>query len=364
MSELTKGDVEQVIAGFTDPYLQKNLVELNWVSDISIDQGVVTVTLVYPYPNKGLHGALRQMLSLSVEDLDGVTECTVEIHNRIVARKTANNIAALPQVKNVIAVASGKGGVGKSTVAVNLALALAEEGAKTGILDADIYGPSIGMMLGIKEGTRPGVLDEKYFIPVPAHGLQTMTMAYLVTEETPMIWRGPMASGALQQLLTQTHWQELDYLIVDMPPGTGDIQLTLAQKAPVTGAVIVTTPQDIALLDCKKGIEMFRKVNIPVLGIVENMSLYCCPDCGHQEPVFGEGGGQRIAEQYQTGLVGQLPLNRTIREQTDSGSPTVINAPDSEIALKYRDMARKVAAELVIKAGEDELAAPDIIARS
>ncbi|PIE44223.1 MAG: iron-sulfur cluster carrier protein ApbC [Gammaproteobacteria bacterium] len=364
MSELTKGAVEKAIAGYLDPYLQKNLVELGWISDIKIDQGQVIVELTYPYPNQGLQGAIRQMLSLAVEDIDGVTDCTIKIDTKVVAQKTANNIAALAQVKNIIAVASGKGGVGKSTVSVNLALSLAEEGAKAGVLDADIYGPSIGMMLGVKEGIRPDVVNEKLFVPVVAHGLQTMTMAYLVTDETPMVWRGPMVSGALQQLLKQTHWQQLDYLIVDMPPGTGDIQLTLAQKVPVTGAVMVTTPQDIALLDCKKGIEMFRKVNIPVLGIVENMSTYCCPNCGHQEPVFGEGGGERIAAQYNTDLIGQLPLNRTIREQTDSGNPTVISAPDSEIALIYRDMARKVTAELAARVAEDALATPDIIIRS
>lgn len=249
-------------------------------------------------------------------------------------------------VKHVIAVASGKGGVGKSTTAVNLALALAAEGYKTGILDADIYGPSQGMMLGVAEGVRPQSDEEKYFLPVAALGIQAMSMSFLITESTPMVWRGPMAAGALQQLIMQTKWDNLDYLVIDMPPGTGDIQLTLSQKVPVTGAVIVTTPQDIALLDCKKGIEMFRKVDIPVLGVVENMSLHICSQCGHEEAVFGEGGGERIAKEYQTDLLGQLPLLASIREQTDKGQPSVISEPEGRAAQIYRSIARKVVASV------------------
>lgn len=363
MSEAVKEAVVNAIKGYLDPYLQKNLVDLGWVESIEVDGRTVRIRLGYPYPNKGLHGAVRQMLVMAAEEVDGVDQAEVDIRTRVVARKNANRLAAMKGVKNIIAVASGKGGVGKSTVSVNFALALAAEGARVGLLDADIYGPSAGMMLGVPEGKRPEVREDKFFQPVEAHGIQTMSMAYLVTEDTPMVWRGPMVSGALQQLLTQTGWQELDYLIIDMPPGTGDIQLTLAQKVPVTGAVIVTTPQDIALLDCKKGIEMFRKVNIPVLGVVENMSTYCCPNCGHTEPVFGEGGGEEIARRYETSLVAQLPLNRTLREQMDAGTPTVIAAPDSEITLIYRDMARKVSAELAVRADEDELAGPEIILR-
>ncbi len=364
MSEVTKESVLNAIQGYLDPYLQKNLDELGWVSSVSVDGPQVSVALEYPYPNLGLQGAVRQMLQMAIEDVDGVESVEIDIITNVVAHKNANRLAAMNEVKNIIAVASGKGGVGKSTVSVNFALALAAEGARVGILDADIYGPSVGMMLGLPDGTRPGTHDDKFFKPVEAHGVQTMSMAYLVTESTPMVWRGPMVSGALQQLLTQTRWEGLDYLIVDMPPGTGDIQLTLAQKVPVTGAVIVTTPQDIALLDCKKGIEMFRKVNIPVLGVVENMSVFCCPNCGHQEPIFGQGGGEEIAQNYGTSLVGQLPLSRTIREQMDMGTPTVAAAPDSEIALIYRDMARKVTAELAAQAEEDVLAAPEIIIRS
>lgn len=252
----------------------------------------------------------------------------------------------LNNVKHIIAVASGKGGVGKSTTAVNLALALAKQGGKVGIVDADVYGPSVPMMLGVADGTRPSVVDGKYFVPVEAHGIKSMSMGYLVTEQTPMVWRGPMASGALLQILTQTHWGELDYMIVDMPPGTGDIQLTLAQKAQLAGAVIVTTPQDIALLDARKAIEMFQKVNIPVLGIVENMAVHHCSQCGHEEHIFGDGGGQRVATEYGTEVLGSLPLSLEIREQSDAGTPTVITDADSVSAQHYRDIASRVATKL------------------
>jgi ATP-binding protein involved in chromosome partitioning len=255
---------------------------------------------------------------------------------------------AIPQVKNIIAVASGKGGVGKSTTAVNLALALAAEGARVGILDADIYGPSQPQMLGVGQ-RRPEVVGEQgkqQMLPIIAYGIQSISMGYLVTEDTPMLWRGPMATGALQQLLMQTRWDNLDYLIIDMPPGTGDIQITLAQKVPVTGAVIVTTPQDIALLDAKKGIEMFRKVNVPILGVIENMAIHICSNCGHEEHVFGEGGGERIAHDYQTELLGSLPLDLSIRADADRGNPSVAADPDSAISQKYRAIARKLVANV------------------
>ncbi len=245
----------------------------------------------------------------------------------------------LPGVKHVIAVASGKGGVGKSTTTANLALALQAEGARVGVLDADIYGPSQGMMLGIPAGTRPEPVGDKALKPVIAQGLQVMSISLLIDENTPMVWRGPMASGALQQLILQTEWDNLDYLVIDMPPGTGDIQLTLAQKVAVDGAVIVTTPQDIALLDAKKGIEMFRKVDIPVLGVVENMSTHICSQCGHEEHIFGAGGGDRIAREYDTEVLGSLPLSLSIRESVDTGTPTVASSPESEAALAYRKIA-------------------------
>ncbi len=255
-------------------------------------------------------------------------------------------------VKHIVAVASGKGGVGKSTVAVNLALAAAAEGYRVGILDADIHGPSQARMLGVGEGVRPQSAGENRMRPLEAHGIQAMSMAFMVDIREPMVWRGPMVAGAFQQLLTQTQWDDLDVLFIDMPPGTGDIQLTLAQKVPVDGAVIVTTPQDIALLDARKGIEMFRKVNVPVLGVVENMSLHLCSNCGHAEPIFGEGGGERIAEEYQTRLLGRLPLALAIREQVDGGRPSVVAEPDGEVTAIFRDMARQVAAQLAAQSPE------------
>lgn len=268
---------------------------------------------------------------------------------------------AIPQVKNIIAVASGKGGVGKSTTAVNLALALAAEGARVGILDADIYGPSQPQMLGVGQ-RRPEIVGEQgkqQMLPINAYGIQSISMGYLVTEETPMLWRGPMATGALQQLLMQTRWDNLDYLIIDMPPGTGDIQITLAQKVPVTGAVIVTTPQDIALLDARKGIEMFRKVNVPILGVIENMAIHTCSNCGHEEHIFGEGGGERIASDYQTELLGSLPLDLSIRADADGGKPSVAADPESAISQKYRAIARKLMAN-VQQHNHHSQALPDI----
>jgi ATP-binding protein involved in chromosome partitioning len=257
-------------------------------------------------------------------------------------------VTPIKNVKNVIAIASGKGGVGKSTVAVNLALALLAEGARVGILDADIYGPSQPLMLGATQN--PESKDQKRLEPVMAHGIQSMSIGYLIDSNTPMIWRGPMVSMALQQLLNDTNWDNVDYLIIDLPPGTGDIQLTLSQKIPVNAAVVVTTPQDIALLDATKAIAMFEKVRVPVLGIIENMSLHTCTQCGHQEAIFGEGGGARMAEQYATELLGQLPLAKYVREQADSGSPTVVAAPDSEVAKIYRDIAKRVIAKIALQA--------------
>ncbi len=264
--------------------------------------------------------------------------------------------SGLNKVKYIVAVASGKGGVGKSTTAVNLALALQREGHRTGILDADIYGPSLPMMLGIADSVQPQVVNGNAFVPVPAHGLKSMSIGYLTTEATPMVWRGPMAGGALVQMMMQTLWEELDVLVVDMPPGTGDIQLTLAQKARVSGAVIVTTPQDIALLDARKGIEMFRKVDIPVVGIVENMAMHVCSSCGHSESIFGEGGGQKVAAEYQTRLLASLPLDGRIREDGDRGTPIVLSEPEGDIAACYRDMARN----LMVALGELSVKVPEI----
>jgi len=317
---------------FVDPYLHKSWAELG--ARILASGNTVAVTLGYPA------AGLRDDYQARLREFTGSAELKLDLH---FAPPKGRGV---PQIRHIIAVASGKGGVGKSTTAVNLALALNAEGAKVGLLDADIYGPSQGMMLGVASGRKPEIKDEKTFVPIKAHGIQAMSMSFLVTENTPMVWRGPMVSGALQQLLGQTDWHDLDYLIVDMPPGTGDIQLTLSQKVPVAGAVIVTTPQDIALLDARKGIEMFRKVDIPVLGVIENMSTFCCPNCGVESPVFGTGGGERIAREFATPLLAQLPLAMSIREQADGGLPTVAAQPDGDIALRYRDAARHMAARL------------------
>ena len=268
----------------------------------------------------------------------------------------------IPNVKNIIAIASGKGGVGKSTTAVNLALALTQEGYRAGILDADIYGPSVPLMLGIQ--ARPEVTEAKKMKPLIAHGIQSMSIGYLVDERTAMVWRGPMVSGALQQLLNDTLWDNLDYLIIDLPPGTGDIQLTLAQKIPVTAAVIVTTPQDLALLDARRACEMFKKVKVPVLGVIENMSVHICSQCGHAEPIFGTGGGQHLAEQYGIPLLGSLPLDLSIREQTDGGMPTVAAAPESENAKLYRHAARQIVAKLSLQPVSDSSKFPTIVIKN
>lgn len=364
MSTISAEALQAAVETYIDPYLQQNLYELGAVKSVSEASGKVSVSLSLPYACNGVHGAIRQILETQLEYIDGVESVDVDISQKILTHEVQNNLKSMANVKNIIAIASGKGGVGKSTSAVNLALALSQEGARVGILDADIYGPSVGMMLGIPADTRPETHEDKEFIPVAAHGIQAMSMAFLVTEQTPMVWRGPMVSGALMQLLTQTRWDDLDYLIIDMPPGTGDIQLTLSQKVPVTGAIVVTTPQDIALLDCKKGIEMFRKVNIPVFGVIENMSVHICSQCGHHEPLFGEGGGQRIAESYDTVVLGEMPLHQTIREHMDSGKPTVVAEPDSEVALLYRDIARKVGAELSSRARNARNIFPEIVVSS
>ncbi|PVY69639.1 ATP-binding protein involved in chromosome partitioning [Tamilnaduibacter salinus] len=346
MTAIARDAVETAIRHYQDPYLGKDLFALDAVRDLTIDGDRVHLSVQLPYPSSGIHGALRQLVSNAIESVPGVGSVAIDVDQVIRTYQPQKDLQSIPGVRNIIAVASGKGGVGKSTTAVNLALALKSEGCRVGILDADIYGPSVGMMLGIPDGQRPETQENKWFVPVPAHGIESMSMAYVVTEKTPMVWRGPMVSGALTQLLNQTLWNDLDFLIVDMPPGTGDIQLTLAQKVPVTGAVMVTTPQDIALMDCQKGIEMFRKVDIPVLGIVENMSTHICSHCGHHEPLFGEGGGQRAADDYETELLGQLPLHLTIREQTDGGNPSVVAEPDSEVARTYGDIARRMGARL------------------
>lgn len=364
MSQIDNAALEAAVAQYIDPYLQQNLVELKALKNLSISGANVLAEIELPYACSGLHGAIREIITTHMEDIEGVEQVEVRVTSKVIAHEVQNNLKSMSNVKNIIAVASGKGGVGKSTNAVNLALAMAAEGARVGILDADIYGPSVGMMLGVADGTRPETFEDKAFLPIEAHGIQAMSMAFLVTEETPVVWRGPMVSGALQQLLTQTKWDDLDYLFIDMPPGTGDIQLTLSQKVPVTGAVIVTTPQDVALMDCKKGIEMFRKVNIPVFGVIENMSVHICSNCGHHEHLFGEDGGKRIAEAYDTTVLGEMPLHQTIREHIDQGRPTVVAEPDSEVTLIYRDIARKIGAQIATKAKNYRNVFPEIVVSS
>ena len=299
--------------------------------------------MVLPYPAKMVMNGIKTMVEDSIKAA-GAASATANLSWKIVAHSVQKGVKLIPGVKNIIAVASGKGGVGKSTTAVNLALALAAEGASVGMLDADIYGPSQPTMLGITG--RPESPDGQNLEPMLGHGLQAMSIGFLIDVETPMVWRGPMVTQALEQLLNQTKWRDLDYLVIDLPPGTGDIQLTLAQRVPVTGAVIVTTPQDIALIDARKGLKMFEKVGVPILGVVENMSLHICSSCGHEERIFGEGGGERMCKDYGTEFLGALPLDIRIREETDSGKPTVVAEPESRIAEIYRAIARRVAVKV------------------
>ncbi len=349
MSAVSRATVENILRQYTDPYMNQDPVSAGCVRAIDIQGGQVHVQIELGYAAALFKNGLAQVLKTAIEGLDGVTAARVDITTVIQAHKAQGQIPGLANVKNIVAVASGKGGVGKSTTAANLALALSREGARVGILDADIYGPSQGVMFGIAEGTRPKIKDQKWFVPIEAHGIEVMSMAFLTDDNTPMVWRGPMVSGALLQLVTQTAWNDLDYLVIDMPPGTGDIQLTLAQKVPVAGAVIVTTPQDLALLDAKKGVEMFRKVNIPVLGVVENMAVHICSNCGHAEHLFGEGGGEKLASQYGVELLASLPLSMLIREQADGGRPTAIAEPESQIAMVYQELARHVGARIVLQ---------------
>ncbi len=346
MSQAILAAVQDAIKGYCDPYLEMDLFSAGAIDRLDIQDGQVTLDVLLNYPSEYLKDGIGQMLKVAIENVAEIESAEVSVAWQVEPHKAHENLANIKSVKNIIAVASGKGGVGKSTTSVNLALALAKDGARVGVLDADIYGPSLGMMLGVSADTRPETIEEKFFKPVEVLGLQTMSMAYLITESTPVVWRGPMVSGALQQLITQTVWDDLDYLIIDMPPGTGDIQLTLSQKIPVSASVVVTTPQDIALLDAKKGIEMFNKVNIPVLGIIENMSIHICGNCGHVEHIFGEGGADAIAEEFNTQLLGSLPLSKYIREQSDAGVPVVAADGDSEVAQMYVNTARSMAAML------------------
>jgi ATP-binding protein involved in chromosome partitioning len=336
--------VQSALKELIDPNTQKDFMATKSARNIKVDGGRVTLDVVLPYPAKMVSGQIKAMVEDKIKSVPGVESASASITWKVVAHSVQKGVKLIPGVKNIIAVASGKGGVGKSTTAVNLALALAAEGANVGMLDADIYGPSQPTMLGIHG--RPESPDGQNLEPMIGHGLQAMSIGFLIDVETPMVWRGPMVTQALEQLLNQTKWKDLDYLVVDLPPGTGDIQLTLAQRVPVTGAVIVTTPQDIALIDARKGLKMFEKVGVPILGVVENMSLHICSNCGHEERIFGEGGGERMCKDYGTEFLGGLPLDIRIREETDTGKPTVVAEPESRIAEIYRAIARRVAVKV------------------
>jgi ATP-binding protein involved in chromosome partitioning len=359
MSEVTKERIEAAIKEYVQPDLDRDLVSAKCVKGIDIEGDQVKIKIVLGFPAKSVAEAIKAAVSEKVKEVDEVSMVQVDVSTQVVAHSVQKSLKPIDNVKNIIAVASGKGGVGKSTTAVNLALALSAEGARVGLLDADIYGPSQPRMLGITG--KPESKDGSSLEPMSSYHLQAMSIGFLIEEETPMIWRGPMVTQALEQLLNDTNWSELDYLVVDLPPGTGDTQLTLAQKVPVSGAVIVTTPQDIALLDARKGLKMFQKVEVPVLGIVENMSIHICSNCGHEEHIFGEGGGARMAEQYGVTLLGSLPLDIRIREETDGGKPTVVAEPDSRVSEIYREIARRTAAKLSMQAKDYAAKFPRIV---
>lgn len=341
---LTEIQIQTALREISDPHTGKDFMASKAARNIRIDGNNIALDIVLGYPSKSVAADIQNLVVGKLKSLPDVGSVFVNVSSKIVAHTVQRGVQLLPKVKNIIAVASGKGGVGKSTTAVNLALALAAEGASVGILDADIYGPSQPQMLGIN--ARPESADGKSMEPLERHGIQAMSIGFLIDTDTPMVWRGPMVTGALEQLLRDTNWRDLDYLIIDLPPGTGDIQLTLSQKVPVTGAVIVTTPQDIALLDARKGLKMFEKVGIPIIGIVENMSTHICSKCGHEEHIFGAGGGAQMCKDYDVELLGSLPLDIRIREQADGGSPTVVADPDGQIAGVYKAIARRTAVKL------------------
>ena len=359
---VTVEQVNAALAGVVDPNTGADLVSGRSARNVRVDGGHVSVDVELGYPARSQIDPIRRAVVDAIRALPGVDNVSANVHQKIVAHAVQRGVKLLPGVRNVIAVASGKGGVGKSTTAVNLALALAAEGAQVGVLDADIYGPSQPTMLGITG--RPTTIDGKSIEPMEGHGVQASSIGFLIDTDTPMVWRGPMVTQALEQLLRETNWRDLDYLVVDLPPGTGDIHLTLSQKIPVTGAVIVTTPQDIALLDARKGLKMFEKVGIPILGIVENMAVHVCSNCGHAEHIFGEGGGARMAADYDVEYLGALPLDIRIREQTDSGTPTLVADPDGPISDIYRKIARRVAVRIADKARDMSMKFPSIVVQN
>ncbi len=360
MSENIKTRIENMLGDYLTPVFDQTLAAMGASTAVAVHEGEARVDIRLGFAGDAYASQLQTSLQEYLGKLPGIDTVPVKVGWQVVSHAVQGNLQPVGKIKNIIAIASGKGGVGKSTTAVNLALALAAEGARTGILDADIYGPSQPRMLGLS-GKRPRTLDNRSMEPLEAYGLACMSIGFLIDEEQPMVWRGPMVTQALSQLITDTNWGELDYLIVDMPPGTGDTQLTLSQKVPVSGAVIVTTPQDIALLDARKGLNMFRKVNVSVLGIVENMSTHVCSECGHQEPIFGSGGGVQMAEQFEVPLLGRLPLTMQIREETDCGQPSVVADPKGPVARAYREIALRMAAQLSLRSRNYAARFPKIV---
>ena len=360
---LKQETVSEALKAVIDPNTGKDFVSSRAIRNLVVEGADVRFDVELGYPARSQHETIRRMLADALAPLPGIGRVDITVTSKVVAHAVQHGVKLLPGVRNIIAVSSGKGGVGKSTTAVNLALALAAEGARVGILDADIYGPSQPQMLGIGD-RRPESVDGKSMEPLEAYGIQAMSIGFLIDPDTPMVWRGPMATQALNQLLKDTAWKDLDYLVIDMPPGTGDIQLTLSQSVPVTGAVIVTTPQDIALLDARKGLKMFEKVGVPILGLIENMSIHICSNCGHEEHIFGHGGGEKMCAEYKVPFLGALPLDLQIREQTDGGAPTVVADPDGRIAGIYKEIARKLAVRIAEKAKDMTHKFPNIVMKN
>jgi len=358
---ISEAQVQSVLKQLVDPNTTKDFVSTRSVKNVKVSGDDVSLDIELGYPGKSQFEPIRRQIVQALKQA-GAAGVNVSVASRVVPHAVQRGVKLIPGIKNIIAVASGKGGVGKSTTAVNLALALAAEGASVGMLDADIYGPSQPMMLGI--AGRPESKDGKSLEPMEGHGIQAISIGFLIDVDTPMVWRGPMVTQALEQLLKDTRWRELDYLVVDLPPGTGDIQLTLAQKVPVTGAVIVTTPQDIALIDARKGLKMFEKVGIPILGVVENMSTHICPQCGHESHIFGSGGAEKMCRDYGTELLGQLPLDASIREQADSGRPTVVADPEGRVAEIYRRIARRCAVKIAESQRDMSAKFPNIVVQN